>query len=123
MREILFRGKRVDNSEWITGNYMCTHYNNHQGRNGDIEHWIYPLLNDVPPREVISETIGQFTGKLDRNDKQIFEGDVNQDKGVCVWNIDDASFCWDYKVIGLDPMDSEQDWCKVTGNIHDHETA
>ena len=70
MREILFRGKRVDNGEWVYGHYV------HQ-YGADM---IY--LPDGVDREygfdyyhIIPETVGQYTG-LTANGKKIFEGDI-----------------------------------------------
>lgn len=67
MREILFRGKRTDNGEWVYGYYVV--------QNGS--HQIY---FDVPGSEwniwnVDPATVGQYTGLTDKNGKRIFEGD------------------------------------------------
>ncbi len=64
MRTIKFRGKRVDNQEWAYGYYYCD----------NIGHFI--ASDDGCLSVVYKETIGQFTGLLDKNGKEIYEGDL-----------------------------------------------
>ena len=62
-REILFRGKRMDNDKWEVG--FLSWSDSPRKRS-------YHINNDV----VYSETVGQFTGLTDKNGTKIFEGDI-----------------------------------------------
>ena len=83
MKEILFRGKVVDNSAWVHGFFVnCRdYYDDEDSRTPEIisvnaEHQYageYDCLECYP---VIEGTVGQWTGLMDRKGNLIFEGDI-----------------------------------------------
>ena len=121
MREILFRGKRTDNGEWVEGNLI--RYLN--GQSAILE------ISGLRVFSVVPSTVGQYTGQKDRNGQKIFEGDILSlpeeeyanikllvEFRDCGWKLrwhGDKSFnhelaAWDGKRLNF----------KVVGNIHDN---
>lgn len=92
MREILFRGKRTDNGEWVHGQYA--YLLNARTEDGEpIKHMIVdgtPFGQTVDP-----STVGQYTGLTDKNGKKIFEGDIVVWTSKVTRLIGNYTYCFD----------------------------
>lgn len=118
MREISFRGKRLDNNEWEYG-YLCRY-----GFAGKEKYYIIPYYaSALYAFEVDSETVEQFTGSDDKNEKGIFEGDIckyNNYIGLISFDEEKSMFIFTYGGdIEIDFSFISAKKLEVIGNIHD----
>ena len=137
IREVIFRGKRADNGEWIEGDLLQIKYYNKP----IIECKIMPQTPVSSAYPVLSETIGQYTGLTDRNGKKIFEGDIvrltdehNEIEwtAVVVFGNPNGEYNWGWQLKAIGEFDGNKDillwvdmeesgaYCEIIGNIHDN---
>ena len=129
MREVLFRGKRTDNGEWVYGYYTKARYflnkkEMHIIFEPDVE--AFPHCEFTGYEEVLPETVGQYTGLTDKNGVRIFEGDIvtgwfNHEKivGYIFYGGNAQFFIRRDGIYGIG-LDNSDCWLEVIGNIHDN---
>lgn len=135
MREFLFHGKRIDNGEWVEG-YLVKRPSAIQI--GDYSPW-YIFVPPVDPDDdggcynVDPATVGQYTGRTDKNKRRVFEGDIIRlcngipgfDIGAILWDDNDQAY-----LIVMDTAEKvllddfgnygRPEYYEVIGNIYDN---
>ena len=130
MREILFRGKRIDNGQWVYGKLcdntygaskpiIITDSEYNDGNDIDFE-WEF----------VCPETVGQYTGLTDKNGKKVFEGDILKvldcfdNEVIYLIDYKDSTFCANQKGVNfsthLSNFNSGEYRIEIIGNIFDN---
>ena len=133
MREIMFRGKRLDNGEWIEGHLIRCE--NGRTRICESKTDIFYYEKDCSIIQTVAHetetfTVGQYTGLKDKNGKRIFEGDIVLGlfhyevaaKGVVKFRDGAFGLRWNRGKVG--EFSEFTSICnvdyKVIGNIHDN---
>lgn len=141
MREILFRAKRIDSSEWVEGSYH--HQTDYYGDSCDKHYIIDGTETDIEGYgehyEIDPETLCQYTGLNDKNGNRIWENDIVslyekiQDyewKATVKFGNPNWEYNWGWQLVPIGECDMNKDillWidmeiasCEVIGNIFDN---
>jgi uncharacterized phage protein (TIGR01671 family) len=145
-REILFRGKRIDNGKWVYGSYLFLNVPSHDwtGRERGKPSEVHFIVDEHDINFAVDPaTVGQFTGLTDKNGKKIFEGDIlkthyaNAPKAdfveqvvfhggkFCAEGSTRGNYkCWEPLADGIKhiPQDKSvyMESCEIIGNIYDN---
>lgn len=131
-REILFRGKRSDNGEWVEGSLVSD-----SDEFGEILKCFGCESTDDTPDgyyyaqyEVDMSTVGQYTGLTDKNGVKIFDGDIvtvenpnisDDEYGIVKFDNDGAMFIVEFDTFTVDFGNNiDGNRCEIIGNIFDN---
>ncbi len=135
MRDFLFRGKQIDNDEWVFGSFCMDALE----LTGSVEPGVMdgfirvfdPTTMKMVMHEVYRETVGQYTGMVDKNRRKIFEHDIVKEPDTMhegekqifgkIMRVEMKSGCWfatDGECCAF--LGNVCKYWEVIGNIHDN---
>ena len=127
MREIKFRGKKID-GDWYYGDLITEtrEFNRTCDKAYILPYW--ETLNG--PIFVDKESVGQYTGLKDKNGREIYEGDITIDGYGTVTVIENDGFQWLERIVRLRDRHISKEIlimtkanafrCEVIGNIYEN---
>lgn len=145
MREILFRGKSVDDNEWVYGSLCIDAVEQLHGVDAGANAFIRFYDTETKKMKMVEvqrETVGQYTELNDNNKAKIFEGDIVRcyyrsldDKYIAVVEFGNPNsvYNWGFQLRPITKTDFNTDillwveteetgaFIEIIGNIHDKE--